>query len=82
MTEFVNNLAYGGLIPFSSMPSAAVTPNGALVTEGVLPEIKEYNLEGRLQRIIRIDEPRRRITNTDIQSYVDATGELLNPAPR
>jgi hypothetical protein len=79
MTKFVNNIAFGGLIPFSSTPSAAVTRNGALVTEGALPEIKEYNLEGRLQRIIRIYEPRRNITNTDIQRYVEVTGKPTNP---
>jgi hypothetical protein len=77
--EFVNNLAFGGPIPFSSMPSAAVKRNGALITEGALPEIKEYDLEGRVQRIIRVDEPPRHITDADIQRYVEVTGKPLNP---
>lgn len=77
--EFVNSIAYGGLIPFSSRPSAAVTRNGALVTDGALPEIKEYDIEGQLTRIIRVDEPRRRIMNTDIQRYVEVTGKPTYP---
>jgi hypothetical protein len=75
----VDQLGWGGLIPFSSMPAAAVRRNGAFITEGTLPEIKEYDVEGRLRRIIRIDEPLRRITDTDIQGYVEVTGKPMNP---
>lgn len=72
--EFKGGLAYGGLIPFSSMPSAAVTRSGAFITEGALPEIREYDLAGHLRRIIRLDEPSRPITSADVQSYFDARG--------
>jgi hypothetical protein len=78
-TRFVNNLAWGGLVPFSPMPSAAIKHDGALVTRGALPEIREYDLEGRLQRIVRIDERPREITTTDIQRYVEVTGKPLDP---
>jgi hypothetical protein len=78
-TKFVNNIAWGGMIPFSSMPSAAIGRNGAFITEGALPEIREYDLEGRLQRIIRVDEPLRQITTTHIHGYVEVTGKPLDP---
>lgn len=78
-TRFVDGLAYGGLIPFSPMPSAAVTRDGAFVTDGAHAEIKKYDIDGRLQRIIRVDEPSRQIENGDIQSYIEATGQPLDP---
>lgn len=78
-TRMVNNIAWGGPIPFSAMPSAAVKHDGAFITHGVLSEIKEYDLRGRLERIVRIDEPPREITEADIRGYAEVTGKPLDP---
>lgn len=69
-------------IPFSATPAAAVTRRGALITADVSSEIKEYDLSGRLRRIIRIDEPPRSVTAADIRRYVELTdGPVYSDMP-
>lgn len=50
------------VIPFSARPRAAVTQHGVLISDGRRPEIREYDLQGHVRRILRIDEPRRPVT--------------------
>ncbi len=51
-------------IPFAAQPRAAVTKTGAFITDGRSPEIREYDVDGRLRRILRIDERRRSVTKS------------------
>ena len=53
------------------MPAAAVGPEGALITDGRAPEIREYDVEGRLRRILRVDEVQRAVTPEMIQARID-----------
>lgn len=69
----------GHRIPFSSRPAAAVARSRALVTEAVSPEIKEYDVEARLRRIIRLAEPSRPVAESDIRRYDEATEGQRNP---
>lgn len=57
-------------IPFSPRPAAAVWESGAVLTDGVSPEIREYDLEGSLQRIFRVAEPRRPVTHEMLDAMV------------
>lgn len=52
-------------IPFVTRPSACVGPAGFFITDGVNPEIHQYDTAGHLHRIIRIDEPERRVTRDE-----------------
>ncbi len=51
-------------IPFASRPHAAVARTGAFFTDGRSPEIREYDLGGRVRRILRINERRRPVTKS------------------
>ncbi len=51
-------------IPFASWPRAAVGKTRAFATDGRSPEIREYGVDGRLRRILRIDEKRRPVTKS------------------
>ena len=60
------------LIPFTIRPSAAVAADGALITEGTVPEVRKYGLDGRLLQVFRIDEPNRRVTEEDLRAYLES----------
>ena len=58
-------------IPFSSDPSGSVSQHGALITDGRASEVREYDLEGRLCRIFRVDEAGRPVTGEMIEAMID-----------
>lgn len=61
-----------GEIPLSSYPAAIVGPEGALITDGLTSEIREYDIEGRLRRVFRIDESRRPVTREMVEGWIGA----------
>ena len=62
-------------IPFRKSPSPAVATDGALIIEGRVPEVREYDLDGRLRRIFRIDGAGRPVREEDIQAHLELTVE-------
>jgi len=63
-------------IPFVPKPSGTVSSDAALFTEGIEPEIEEYDLNGRLRRIFRVDLPGRPVTREVIERDIDYQLEL------
>jgi hypothetical protein len=58
-------------IPFSPSPSAAVQGSHAWITDGGRAEIRVYNLDPRLTRVVRLDEARRPVTDQDLNGHID-----------
>jgi hypothetical protein len=79
-------------IPFDLPASAAAGPTSFFVTTGNVPEIREYDPSGRLQRLIRIGGEARRLTGAEFDSVVEmrmyrlvnpqATARLFAASPR
>ena len=72
---------------FNAKPLAAAGPRGFFIAPGDLPEVREYDLSGKLVRIVRIDGPARRRLDRErydahIDSLVDARASELSPAAR
>ena len=69
------NAAPGGnslvtmLIPFTESPQGASDGEGALITDGLRPEILEFDRSGQLRRILRIDGPGRPVTDEMLDDY-------------
>jgi len=56
-------------IPFTGRPFAAAIENGVLISDGVSWDIREYDREGGLRRILRVaDHPRRPVTEAMIDA--------------
>lgn len=55
----------GAAFPYMVVPSAHVGPTGFLITSGEGPEIREYDLTGKLRRLIRLDDPAQPVTRAD-----------------
>jgi len=62
------------LIPFSPVPVATVSRDGALISRGSLSEIRGYDLEGELRRIFRVDESGRPVTPRMIEAKLALEG--------
>jgi hypothetical protein len=67
----------GGRIGFTTVPfdvAASVVVGGdrVYVTPGRAPEIHEYDLAGRLQRIVRVQRPPEPITRDGFDAFVNA----------
>jgi hypothetical protein len=76
----------GDAIPFSVVPTAVVSPNGAVVTSGQTPEIREYGFHSDLRSILRIDAAARPVTRIMVEAWTDqrvansgASREALEP---
>lgn len=63
------------MLPFAPCPTATVTSRGVAISRGFAPEIREYDLQGKLRRIVRIDEPQQQVTDADIEAAA-AAGEF------
>jgi hypothetical protein len=65
------------LVPFTVAPSAMVSLDGALITEGVHWEIRWYALNGDLRKIFRVNEVGRLITSAVVEAQinVESAGE-------
>ena len=59
-------------IPFTLFPTAAVTPSGGLVTDGVTFEIREYGFAGEPERILRVDLPGRPVSEAITEAWLEA----------
>jgi hypothetical protein len=60
-------------IPFRPLPFAAATENGVLTSDGVGWDIREYDRQGTLRRILRVaDHARRPVT----EAMIDADPEI------
>lgn len=62
---------HGEAIPFALRPSAAVTEDGALITDGRAYEIRAYDTQGRLSRIYRIDQPGQPVTEEILDAKIE-----------
>lgn len=60
------------IIGLSIRPSAAVVEGGALITDGRIPEIWKYGLDGRPLQVFRVDTPDRRVSEEDLRTFVAA----------
>jgi hypothetical protein len=58
-------------VPFRSWPAAAVTESGTFITNGRTPNIFEYDVDGRLHRIFRIDGFERPVTRALIKAKTE-----------
>ena len=58
-------------VPFRPRPSAVVTDIGAFISDGLSPSILDYDLEGRLRRILRLDIPPRPVTADVVSRMVE-----------
>jgi hypothetical protein len=56
--------------PFSPRSSAVTTADGALITRGRPAEILDYDVDGRLRRVFRIDSDRA-VTEEMIDAFID-----------
>jgi len=56
-------------VPFRPRPTATAVKDGALITIGRTPEIRDYGRAGQLRRILRIDRPERRVTREMVAAY-------------
>jgi len=62
----------GTAVPFSPIPCATVAKNSVLVSDGLHPEIHEFDLDGRLVRILRIHRDPVRVTPDLLDSLLHA----------
>lgn len=58
-------------IPFTVRPSAAVHAQGALIALGPSAEILDYGTDGRLRRILRVEEPCAPTTPAMVWSFAE-----------
>jgi hypothetical protein len=68
--------------PFTVSPSAATSGDGFFIAPREGSSILEYDTSGEVNRILRIDEPSRVVTQADIDAYVDDPGQFGTPAFR
>jgi hypothetical protein len=58
-------------IPFTPRSAAATTAEAAFLTRGGDPEILEFDVEGRLRRVFRIEGFGRPVTQAMIDAFID-----------
>ena len=85
--SFVVDVAWGErvgqwVIPLTALPSSTITEGGAFITDGLNSEIREYDVEGRLRRIFRLDESGRPVTRKVIDSMIDLGTARTPRVPR
>lgn len=56
------------MVPFAAIPAAAVGTDEVWITDGRTPEIRGYDVNGQLVRILRVDVPRRPVTKEMVAS--------------
>jgi hypothetical protein len=61
-----------GSVPFDIRPSAAAGKQTFFITPGEGPEVLEFDTLGTLIRILRVDEPVRRVTKQDLDRFIEA----------
>jgi hypothetical protein len=59
------------VVPFTPRSAAATTVEGALITRGRPAEILEYDTEGRLRRVFRVEDFGRPVTQEMIDAIID-----------
>lgn len=59
------------VMPFTVNSSAVASTGGAFLTRGNRPEIREYDIDGQLQRIFRIRGGSRPVTRERVDSFID-----------
>ncbi|HUE96595.1 MAG TPA: hypothetical protein VMN39_08040, partial [Longimicrobiaceae bacterium] len=64
-------------IPFAAAPSATVGGDRALITDGRTPEIGEYDIEGRLRRLLRVSIAARPITPEMLSAWFESMAEHM-----
>lgn len=57
-------------VPFDVMPTGTAGAETFFITTGELAEIRAYDIDGRLQRIIRLNEAVRAVTRAEFDSAV------------
>ncbi len=65
------------LIPFAAVSSATVGPNEAWISDGRAPEIRGFDIQGRLRRIFRVDQVGRPVSEALIQSSIGQQYALM-----
>jgi hypothetical protein len=58
-------------LPFRPLPAAVVNDTGAFISDGSSPSIMEYDIEGRLRRIFRLETPSRPITPEMVSRVIE-----------
>jgi len=66
------------MIPFAANPSAAVTSDGMVLANGPISEARDFDPEGRLRRIFRVEEQSRPITSEMVDAFI---AERLSGTP-
>ncbi len=72
-------------VPFAAMPSATVRESEAWITSGEAPEVRVYDLDGRLIRIGRVDRDPMPVTEEMREQYIAARpnqAEVIDDMPR
>jgi len=69
------------IIPFAEDPSSTVGPSGPVITSGGQFEIRHFDLDGDLHRILRIDRRRSPITDALVRDYADWRVETGRSSP-
>lgn len=80
-----NGVRVGHRIPFTAMPSAAVRESEAWITSGEAPEVRVYDLDGRLIRIARVDRDPMPVTEETWEQYIAARpnqADVIDDMPR
>jgi hypothetical protein len=85
LASFVVDWTYGfpghsSAIPFTSRPSVAAAHDGVLITDGRTAAIRDYDLAGRVRRVLRIDEPARPVTRDMIEASFDLEVAASGPS--
>jgi hypothetical protein len=57
-------------VPFTVYPSVAARDGNILVTDGISPEVRMYNVSGQLLRIFREDLPAHEVSDADVARFV------------
>lgn len=70
-TNELGDMPYILDVPFSTRPSAAMGPNGFFVVGGDGPEVREFDTDGRLTRVLRLSEAPRPVTRQEVESAID-----------
>jgi len=70
------------VVPFTTLPSAAVGVEGFFVTGGGSPDIRAFDSSGRLVRIFRVAESPQRITPEDVNGAIDSLVSRFIPTAR
>jgi len=65
------DLPMSWMVPFTSRSAAVTSESGALIARGENAEILDYDVQGRLRKVIRIEKARRPVTREMIDAHID-----------